>query len=289
MSEKKFGIIGGSGLYAVDGLSQVEKITVDTPFGPPSDPFVTGVLEKGVRLYFLPRHGIGHRYLPGEINYRANLFGFRKLGVEWVLSVSAVGSMKEEIHPGDMVVPDQFIDRTRGRASTFFGDGIVAHVSFGDPVCPHLRKSVVESSQRIGAKTHDGGTYICMEGPQFSTRGESLMYRSFGVAVIGMTNIPEAKLAREAELCYATLALATDYDCWHASEEAVAADAVGKVMQKNVATAQKILLDVARHLPERTCPCKDTLKSAIVTDPKAIPPATRQKLKLLLDGRLPNS
>ncbi len=283
---KKIGIIGGSGLYSMEGLTHIEKHDLDTPFGKPSDPYVSGDLEQGVRLFFLPRHGVGHRYLPGEINYRANIHGFRQLGVEWVLSVSAVGSMKEEIHPGDMVVPDQFIDRTRGRASTFFGEGIVAHVSFGDPVCSNMRKTVVNSSKKVGAKTHDGGTYICMEGPAFSTRAESMAYRSLGVSVIGMTNIPEAKLAREAELCYASLALATDYDCWHISEEAVAADAVVKVMQKNVATAQQIIKEVARNIPDRTCTCKDTLKTAIVTDPKVIPAAVRKKLALLIEGRV---
>lgn len=286
MTEKKIGIIGGSGLYDMEGLTDVQKHTIETPFGAPSDPYVSGVLDPGTRVYFLPRHGVGHRILPGEINYRANIYGFKKLGVEWILSVSAVGSMKEEIHPGDMVVPDQYIDRTRGRASTFFGGGVVAHVAFGDPVCPNLKKAIADCSKASGSKTHVGGTYVCMEGPQFSTRAESLAYRSLGVSVIGMTNIPEAKLAREAEICYGALALATDYDCWHQSEEAVTADAVVQIMNKNVATAKKIVREVVRKLPERTCSCKDTLKHAIVTDPKTIPAETREKLSLIIGNRL---
>ncbi len=286
MAGRRLGIIGGSGLYEMDGLKNVKKTTLDTPFGPPSDAFLSGELETGVELVFLPRHGIGHRLLPGEINYRANIYGFKKLGVEWLLSVSAVGSMKETIHPGDMVVPDQFIDLTRHRASTFFGDGIVGHVPFGDPVCAVLRKVVLEASKKIGARTHDGGTYVCMEGPQFSSRAESLSYRVMGIHVIGMTNMPEAKLAREAEMSYATLALATDYDCWHQGEEDVKADTVVQVMKKNVAVAQKILKEVARNVSAEPSPFRGLLKTSIVTDPKMIPAATREKLALLLKDRI---
>jgi 5'-methylthioadenosine phosphorylase len=283
---KRLGVVGGSGLYDMDGLTDVQRHTIDTPFGAPSDSYLTGKLDGEIELVFLPRHGIGHRFLPGEINYRANIYGFKKLGVDYLLSVSAVGSMKEEINPGDMVVPDQFIDRTHKRNSSFFGDGIVAHVPFGDPVCAKLRKVLVDASKKVGARTHDGGTYICMEGPQFSTRAESLSYRALGVSVIGMTNLPEAKLAREAEMSYATLALATDYDCWHQSEEAVQADVVVQVMKKNVATAQKILKEVARNVPTDPSPFHGILKYSIVTDPKTIPAATREKLSLLIKDRI---
>ncbi len=287
MSQIKLGIIGGSGLYEMEGLSKTQTDQVKTPFGDPSDAYFSGELSNGNRLYFLPRHGIGHRFLPSEINYRANIYGFKKLGVEWILSVSAVGSMKEEIHPGDMVVPDQFIDRTFKRATTFFGDGLVAHVPFGDPTCDVLRKKVVEASKKVGAKTHVGGTYICMEGPQFSTRAESLFYRSLGVSVIGMTNLPEAKLAREAEISYATLALATDYDCWHQSEEAVRADSVVEVMKKNVETAKKIVKEVGLQMPSEPTPWREMLKHAMVTQPDTIPAETREKLSLLIKNYLP--
>jgi 5'-methylthioadenosine phosphorylase len=286
MTNRKLGIIGGSGLYEMEGLSRIEKHEIDTPFGKPSDVYFSGETENGVRLYFLPRHGIGHRFLPGEINYRANIYGFKKLGVEWLVSVSAVGSMKEEIRPGDIVIPDQFFDRTRNRISTFFGNGIVAHVPFGDPVCAVLRQAVLGASKRVGARTHDGGTYICMEGPQFSTRAESLFYRSLGVSVIGMTNLPEAKLAREAEISYATIALATDYDCWHESEEDVRADTVVEVMKKNVSVARKILKEVALNLPQEPCPWKGMLRTAIVTDRNVIPKETKQNLSALLQDYL---
>lgn len=285
MAQIKLGIIGGSGLYEMEGLSKIEKHPIQTPFGDPSDTYISGEIEE-TRLYFLPRHGIGHRFLPGEINYRANIYGFKKLGVQWLLSVSAVGSMKEEIAPGHMVAPDQFIDRTRGRISTFFGEGIVAHVPFGNPVCEILRKTIVRCSKKVGATTHDGGTYICMQGPQFSTRAESFFYRSLGVSVIGMTNLPEAKLAREAEMSYATLALATDYDCWHESEEDVQADTVVEVMKKNVAIAKKIVREVALNMPKDPCPYSGLLKHSIVTDPKVIPAETREKLSLLIKNYL---
>ncbi|MFH1262265.1 MAG: S-methyl-5'-thioadenosine phosphorylase [Pseudomonadota bacterium] len=282
MTNRKLGIIGGSGLYEMDGLTKIERHEIDTPFGKPSDTYLSGEVENGTRLYFLPRHGIGHRFLPGEINYRANLYGFKKLGVEWVVSVSAVGSMKEEIHPGDMVVPDQFLDRTRGRISTFFGEGVVAHVPFGDPVCTVLRATVLAAAKKFAPRVHDGGTYVCMEGPAYSTRAESMAYRSLGVSVIGMTNLPEAKLAREAEISYASLALATDYDCWHQSEGEVRADTVVEVMKKNVATARKILKTIALTMPTEPCPWRGMLKNAIVTDPKVIPSKTRERLELLI-------
>lgn len=282
MTQQKLGIIGGSGLYDMEGLTKVEKHEIDTPFGKPSDFYLSGEIENGVRLYFLPRHGIGHRFLPGEINYRANIYGFKKLGVEWLVSVSAVGSMKEEIQPGDMVIVDQFIDRTKNRISTFFGEGIVAHVPFGDSVCPVLRKSVLAASKRVGAKTHDGGTYICIEGPQFSSRAESLWFRSMGVSVIGMTNIPEAKLAREAEMSYSTIALATDYDCWHESEDDVSHAGVVEVMKKNVSTARKIVKDLALNLPKEPCPWRGILKASMGTDLATAPAGTKEKLSLLI-------
>ncbi|MCB0309324.1 MAG: S-methyl-5'-thioadenosine phosphorylase [Bdellovibrionales bacterium] len=281
--DKKLGVLGGSGLYEMEGLKNIKTHKVSTPFGDPSDEYISGQLEDGTTLFFLPRHGKGHRFLPSEINYRANIYGFKKLGVEWLLSASAVGSMKEEIEPGHMVVPDQFIDRTFRRASTFFGEGIVAHVPFGDPVCAQLRTLIVEASKSIGAKTHDKGTYVCMEGPQFSTRAESVSYRQLGVSVIGMTNMPEAKLAREAEISYATLALSTDYDCWHEGHDDVTADAVMEVMQKNVVMAKKIIKTVALNLSNQPSPYRGLLKTSIVTDRSTIPQATREKLKLLLN------
>jgi 5'-methylthioadenosine phosphorylase len=287
MSSPVLGIIGGSGLYAMEGLTNLEEVRVETPFGDPSDVIVLGSLGE-VRLAFLPRHGRGHRLTPTEINYRANIYALKKLGCEWVLSVSAVGSMKEHIAPGDVAIVDQFIDLTKRRVSTFFGEGIVGHVSFSDPVSAELAKVVTEAAKATGrVKVHEGGTYVCMEGPQFSTRAESKLYRSWGVDVIGMTNMPEAKLAREAELSYATLALATDYDCWHETEEAVSVEAVIAVLMKNVENAKAIIKEVAARLPkERTCPAKDALKFAILTDASKIPAETRQKLGLFLDKYL---
>ncbi|GAG25526.1 unnamed protein product, partial [marine sediment metagenome] len=220
MTRAKIGVIGGSGLYEMKGLKVIEKIKLNTPFGNPSDSFLIGSLDE-VDVVFLPRHGTGHRILPSELNFRANIYGMKELGVEWIMSVSAVGSMKENFYPGDIVIPDQFFDRTKKRINTFFGDGIVAHVPFADPVCPDLSSILFKAGKGIGAKIHKGGTYLCIEGPQFSTRAESKIYRKWGVDIIGMTNIPEAKLAREAEICYATVALVTDFDCWHESEEDV--------------------------------------------------------------------
>jgi 5'-methylthioadenosine phosphorylase len=229
----RVGVIGGSGLYEMKGLRNVREVRVRTPFGSPSDAYVTGTLD-GVPMVFLPRHGRGHRIQPSDLNFRANIWGMKKLGVEWIVGVSAVGSMKEEIHPGDIVAVDQFIDRTRRRVDTFLGDGIVGHVAMADPVCGLLHNALVESAEEVGARLHRRGVYLCIEGPQFSTRAESLLYRSWGVDVIGMTNLQEAKLAREAEICYATIALATDYDCWHDDEEDVSADGILEVLNRNV-------------------------------------------------------
>jgi len=262
-------------------------VRVRTPFGDPSDAYGTGRLGDR-RVIFLPRHGRGHRFTPTEINYRANIYGLKALGARWVISVSAVGSMKEEIHPLDLVIPDQFYDHTRRRVSTFFGDGIVGHVGMAEPVCPALGDLLETGSREAGARVHRGGTYICIEGPQFSTKGESQIYRRWGVSVIGMTNMPEAKLAREAELCYATLALATDYDVWHESHAAVTVEAVVANLLKNVATAKVVL---RRVIPQVGKPCAagcgDALASAVITDPRAFPPRTRKRLGLLLDRYFP--
>ncbi len=284
MKQRVIGIIGGSGIYDLDGLSNVKEVEVDTPFGAPSDPYTVGQLGEAT-LVFLARHGRGHRVLPHEINYRANIFGMKKLGVEWLISVSAVGSMREEIRPGDLVIADQFFDRTRGRASSFFGDGIAAHVGMGDPVSAPLHDALVEAAREVLAETrssgrvHPRGTYIVMNGPQFSTRAESNVYRSWGVDVIGMTALPEAKLAREAEISYATIALATDYDCWHESEEDVSADAVVAVVKSNAATARKVIARAVEKIPlERDCPAASALRHAIMTDLSKIPPAVSQRL-----------
>lgn len=281
--EQVIGVIGGSGLYEMEGLQDVRSIVVETPFGAPSDEFVTGVLD-GVPMVFLPRHGRGHRLLPTEVNYRANIYGMKKLGVTRIISVSAVGSMREEIVPGHIVIPDQFIDRTNAtRASTFFGNGVVAHIQFADPVCADLSADLYAAAQEAGATVHRGGTYICMEGPAFSTRAESNLYRSFGVSVIGMTNIPEAKLAREAEICYGVIALATDYDCWHESHDDVSVDAIIAIIKQNVAMAKSIIRNAVRRIGrERNCPCASALRYAIITDKAAIPAETRERLDLII-------
>jgi 5'-methylthioadenosine phosphorylase len=281
------GIIGGSGLYELEGLTAVRWRRVRTPFGDPSDEFCTGTLD-GRSVIFLPRHGRGHRFTPTELNFRANIWGLKSLGAEWVLSISAVGSMKQAIRPLDLVVPDQFFDLTKRRVSSFFGDGIVAHVGMAEPVCPHLADTLDKAARATGATVHRGGTYICIEGPQFSTKAESRIYRDWGVDVIGMTNMPEAKLAREAELCYATLALATDYDVWHESHEAVTVEAVVANLLKNVATAKEVL---RRAIPTiagpRTCECPSLLKNAVITSPAAFPLATRRRLDLLIGKYYP--
>jgi 5'-methylthioadenosine phosphorylase len=277
------GIIGGSGLYDIDGLSQVERVPVDTPFGPPSDDVVRGFLGETAML-FLPRHGQGHRIPPHQINFRANVCALKKLGATHLVSISAVGSMKEAILPGDFVVVDQFIDLTKRRVSTFFEDGIVGHVAFADPVCEHLAEALADAAERAGARVHRGGSYVCIEGPQFSTRAESRLYRSWGVSVIGMTAMPEAKLAREAELPYALLALATDYDCWHASEEDVSVEAIIAVLQRNVATARKVIAALAGMLPDaRRSRATSALAAALMTDRRQIPPATQSRLAWLID------
>ena len=283
MNDMAIGVIGGSGLYEMEGLENVERISVETPFGDPSDEYFTGVLN-GVRMVFLPRHGRGHRLLPSEVNYRANIFGMKKLGVEQIISVSAVGSLKEDIAPGHMVIPDQFIDRTKGiRRDTFFGDGIVAHVGFADPVCPGLSNTLFEAAGKIGAVVHKGGTYICMEGPAFSTRSESFMYRELGASIIGMTNLTEAKLSREAEICYGIIALSTDYDCWHDSHEDVTVEAIIQIIHQNVAMAKNIIRQaVADISQERNCGCGSALQYAVITDRSVIPLETRQKLELIV-------
>jgi 5'-methylthioadenosine phosphorylase len=279
MSERILGVIGGSGLYELPGLEILERRRLETPFGDPSDEFVVGRIGE-TRLVFLPRHGRGHRILPSELNFRANLWGMKRLGVEWLVAVSAVGSLREEIAPGHVVVPDQFIDRTSQRASTFFGRGIVAHVQFADPVCPNLSRAVSEAARAEGATVHAGGTYVCMEGPQFSTRAESRLYRSWDAAVIGMTNLQEAKLAREAEICLATLALATDYDCWHSTEADVEIAEILRVLAANVDLARRTITRVAAALPARSgCPCPAALANAIVTDRSAISAAVRRDLE----------
>jgi len=275
----RIGIIGGSGLYQMDGLSVIEERKIDTPFGEPSDPYVIGEID-GIGVAFLSRHGRGHRLLPTELNYRANIYGFKVLGVETILSASAVGSMREHIHPTDLVFPDQFIDRTRHRPDTFFGSGIVGHVTFADPLCNATSMLVGAAARKAGATVHIGGTYLCMEGPQFSTRAESNLYRSWGVEVIGMTNLQEAKLAREAEICYAAMALVTDYDCWRESEEAVSVEQIIDYLHRNAAMAQRALKLALPAVAGRVrdCACASALKFAIVTDPSQIPPKTKEDL-----------
>ncbi|MBI2997874.1 MAG: S-methyl-5'-thioadenosine phosphorylase [Deltaproteobacteria bacterium] len=282
MGREIIGIIGGSGLYQMEGLKRVREVRVSTPFGKPSDVYVRGMLD-GTELIFLPRHGRGHRWLPTELNFRANIFGMKKLGVERIISVSAVGSLREEIAPGHVVIPDQFIDRTTQRPSSFFGQGIVAHVSFADPLCPALSQVLARAGEEQGAKIHPRGTYLCMEGPQFSTRAESLLYRSWGAHVIGMTNLQEAKLAREAEICFATLALATDYDCWNHTAADVEIEQVLRVLKENVELAQRMIRTALSSLPRnRSCPCASALQDAVITDRGKIPKQVLRDLKPIL-------
>ncbi len=283
MSETTIGVIGGSGLYDMEGLEQVDRITLETPFGAPSDEYVTGVLN-GVKMVFLPRHGRGHRLLPSEVNYRANIYGMKKLGVERIISVSAVGSLKDSIAPGHIVIPDQFYDRTKGiRKDTFFGDGVVAHVGFADPVCSDLSDTLYNAARKAGATTHKGGTYICMEGPAFSTRAESFSYLTLSASVIGMTNLTEAKLAREAEICYGIIALSTDYDCWHDSHDDVTIEAIIKIIHQNVAMAKNIIRHAVTEIAsERSCSCGTAMQYAIITDRSVITEATKQKLELIV-------
>ena len=272
------GIIGGSGLYDMAELTDREEKSVSTPFGDPSGPYVIGTLG-GKRVAFLARHGIGHRILPSELNFRANIYGFKVLGVERILSASAVGSLKEQYKPLDMLIPDQFFDRTKGRISTFFGRGIVGHIAFAHPVCSDLSTIAADSAQAVGATVHRGGTYVNMEGPQFSTLAESTLYRSWGMDVIGMTNLREAKLAREAEICYATMALVTDYDCWHPDHDSVTVEMIIGNLMQNAKTAQQAIANAIARLPaERTCACKDALATALITRPEAIPDHIKKEL-----------
>jgi len=286
----RIGVIGGSGLYEIDGLEDISEHTIDTPFGAPSSPLVVGRLAEhpGVELVFLARHGRDHQFNPSEVPYRANLFAMKTLGVSWVISVSAVGSLQMEVEPSHMVIIDQFIDRTKNRPSTFFDNGIVAHVGFGDPVCPTLRQFLLAAAREVGATVHDGGTYVCMEGPTFSTRAESNMYRSFGARVIGMTNLPEAKLAREAEISYATIAMSTDYDCWHEGHDDVTVEQVVRVARQNVATARQIIKAavprIAAH--DGPCPQSNALAGAIMTKLEAIPAERKEALAPLVSKYL---
>jgi 5'-methylthioadenosine phosphorylase len=281
-SHPQIGIIGGSGLYDMAELRDREERTVSTPFGDPSGPYVLATL-RGRRVAFLARHGAGHRFQPSELNFRANIYGFKALGVEWILSASAVGSLREYIKPTDLVVPDQFFDRTRNRVSTFFGDGLVAHVGFAHPFCRPLSEILYGSAVAAGATVHKGGTYVCMEGPQFSTVAESNHYRAAGFDIIGMTNLQEAKLAREAEICYTTLALVTDFDCWHPDHDAVTVEMVVRTLTENARTAQQVLARAVEQLPiARGCECARALATAIITRPEAIAPAARERLSLLV-------
>jgi 5'-methylthioadenosine phosphorylase len=288
MQHAQIGIIGGSGLYDMDDVTDRETITLTTPFGDPSGPYLLGRLN-GKRVAFLARHGAGHRLTPSELNFRANIFGMKMLGVEYILSASAVGSLKEAYKPMDIVIPDQFIDRTKGRISTFFGRGLVAHVGFAHPFCKVLSGIAHDSGTKAGAFMHKGGTYVCMEGPQFSTLAESKLYRSWGADIIGMTNLQEAKLAREAEICYTTIALVTDYDCWHPDHDSVTVEMVIGNLMQNARTAQQIIAGAVEQLPyERTCECASALKYALITRSEAIPAETRRDLEPLVGKYLPS-
>jgi len=286
MTEARIGIIGGSGLYKMDGMTEVRKVKVSTPFGEPSDAIILGTLE-GIGVAFLPRHGEGHRISPSEVPAKANIYALKSLGVERIISVSAVGSLREEIEPLDVVIPDQLIDATKGRANTFFTDGIVGHVSLAEPFCPVLSQLSFETSTRVGARVHKGGTYLVVEGPQFSTKAEAQLYRSWGADVIGMTASPEAKLAREAEMCYATLAVVTDYDCWHPGYESVTTDMILINLRKGVETVKRILKLLVPSIPqERDCACGSALKYAIATDMKYIAKEKKKELGLLISKYL---
>jgi len=282
MEPVKIGIIGGSGLYEMAELRDRSEVAVETPFGPPSERLVLGTIS-GRRVAFLARHGRGHRLLPSELNFRANIYAMKKLGVERIISASAVGSLKQELAPLDIVLPDQFVDRTRGRISTFFGNGLAAHVGFADPICPDLLDRAYRAASGTGVRAVKGGTYLCMEGPAFSTRAESNLYRQWGMDVIGMTNLQEAKLAREAEICYATLALVTDYDCWHDSHESVTVEMIIANLMQNSRNAQAVILRLVEELPAtRDCSCARALEHALITDRNSIPAQTREKLDLLV-------
>jgi 5'-methylthioadenosine phosphorylase len=283
LAQAEIGIIGGSGLYAMPGLDDVREVRLETPFGEPSDAYVLGTLA-GRRVAFLARHGRGHRLLPTELNFRANICGFKLLGVERILSLSAVGSLKEEHKPTDFVIPDQFYDHTRRRVSTFFGDGVVAHIAFADPVCHDVTAVAHAACKKTGVTAKLGGTYLCMEGPQFSTKAESNLYRSWGMDVIGMTNVQEAKLAREAEICYATVAMVTDYDCWHPGHDSVTVEQIVRVLTQNAENACNVVREAVAAMPrERKCACASALQFAIMTGKELVPPATRKRLGFLLD------
>jgi len=286
LAQAEIGIIGGSGLYNMPGITDIHEVPQETPFGAPSDVFVLGTLE-GKKVAFLARHGRGHRLLPSELNFRANIYGFKQLGVDRILSVSAVGSLKEEHKPLEFVIPDQFVDRTRHRVDTFFGSGVVAHVAFADPVCPQLSETVTAACQKAGVVAKRGGTYLCMEGPQFSTKAESNLYRSWGMDVIGMTNLQEAKLAREAEICYVTVAMVTDYDCWHPHHDSVTVDQIVAVLVKNAENACNVVREAVAAMPkERTCKCDSALAHAIITDRSKIPQSAKDRLRLILSKYL---
>ncbi|MEE9365315.1 MAG: S-methyl-5'-thioadenosine phosphorylase [Dehalococcoidales bacterium] len=282
MPQAKIAVIGGSGLYDIEGMKDIEEVDINTPFGKPSDKIVVGKLE-GVGIAFLPRHGRGHRILPTEVPYRANIYALKSIGVERIIGINSVGSLKEEYKPNDLLIPDQLIDRTRGRVSTFFGEGIVAHIPFGEPFCPSLSQLVYGAAKDAGATAHQGGTYVVMEGPAFSTKAESLLYRSWGADVIGMTALPEAKLAREAEICYAVIACITDYDCWRRGHDAVTAEMIIGRLRQNVDTAKRIIkLAVQKVPPKRDCDCATALSTALITAPDVMPEAQKQKLDLLI-------
>ena len=283
MQQAEIGIIGGSGLYSMPGFSETREVRLQTPFGDPSDPYVVGTLA-GRKVAFLARHGRGHRISPSELNFRANIYGMKSLGVERIISLSAVGSLKEEHRPQDFVLPDQFFDRTRGRISTFFGEGLVAHVSFAHPICSELAWVVADACASAGVHAKQGGTYLCMEGPAFSTKAESNVFRSWGMDVIGMTNLQEAKLAREAEICYVTVAMVTDYDCWHPDHDAVTVNQIIATLNKNAENACAVVAEAVAKMPvERSCSCGSALAHAIITDRKLVPEATRRKLGPIVD------
>jgi len=278
----RVGVIGGSGLYEMKGFKKTKEISIKTPFGKTSDKLVIGELDK-VIIAFLPRHGKGHFILPSEINYRANIWAMKKLGVQFIIASAACGSLREDIHPGEIVIIDQFIDRTKNRIDTFMGKGMVGHLVFADPICPNLSQILYDSAKSLNLKVHKGGTYVCIEGPSFSTRAESHLYRSWKADVVGMTNLTEAKLAKEAEICYATLALCTDYDCWRESGESVTIDAVLKVMNQNIENCQKIIKDTMHRLPQtRTCQCPDAMKNAVITAKNKIPKKLKKDLKIII-------
>ena len=282
MPQAKIGIIGGTGLYQIEGLKDIREVDIDTPFGRPSDSIVLGKLE-GVGVAFLPRHGKGHRISPGEIPSRANIYALKSLGVEYIIAICSAGSFKDEVGRGHLMIPDQVIDRTRGRVSTFFGDGIVTHIAFAEPFCPQLRQILFKAARDAGATVHSSGTYVVMEGPAFSTKAESRLYKSWGADIIGMTVLPEAKLAREAEMCYAVVACVTDYDSWQESAEAVSVKAILDILHRNIETAKEIIKLAVTHMPDhRECLCVNALENTIVTAPESIPLETKNKLRLII-------